>query len=158
MIPLKVEKVNSAPVLLKNISDILISKGGSISIDLNEYFYDPDNDSLQYEVYNMENILAQVDGSIITLIPDKEFIGTRNSFVIANDSKQIAVSNVFKVDVTNILINYSALKQKKVKFNEPVEWTQAVSITNPTTSAIYHCQKMLLMFKLLEIISSLQIL
>jgi len=137
MIPLEVEIINSAPVLLKNISDILISKGGSISIDLNEYFYDLNNDSLQYEVYSMENISAQVDGSIITLVPDKEFIGTRNSFVIANDSKQIAVSNVFKVDVTNILINYSSLKQKKIKFNEPVEWTQVVFITNPTTSAIY---------------------
>ena len=49
------EKENNAPVLLKNISDIVIGKNKDYAIDLNEYFYDKE-DVLSYDYYKTENI------------------------------------------------------------------------------------------------------
>ena len=146
MIPEEVEKADNAPVLLTNISDILVGKGSSISIDLNEYFYDQDNDLLQYVIYEMENISVLINGSIVTLTPNVGFTGVRNSFFIANDSKQIAVSNVFKISVveTEELLEVKTIVIKNItetptqlaaEINKPVKWIKTVKAENNETIA-----------------------
>jgi len=142
MIPLKVEKVNNAPELLMNIPDITIPKNGEFSIDLSKYFFDKDNDSLKYVVYEMEYIPVLINGNVATFMPKKGFTGIRHSFIIANDSKAIAVSNVFKVNVTteavrNVTIeevtiaNISEIPtQLKAEINKPVKWVKKVTVEN----------------------------
>ena len=138
VLALKVEEVNNAPELLMDIPDITITKNSEFLIDLSEYFFDKDNDSLDYNVYEMDNISVLVDNDIAELIPDYGFTGIRHSFIIANDSKQIAVSNVFKVNVTDALIaeNVTALNvtetpmQLAAEINKPVRWLKKVTAEN----------------------------
>ena len=143
IIPEEVEIVNNAPELLINIPDITILKNSEFSIDLSNYFFDKDNDSLQYVVYEMEDISVLINESIATLIPEKGFTGVRHTFVIANDSKSIAVSNVFVVNVTEVLIvknitvknvtifNISETPtQLKAEINKPVKWVKIFSAKN----------------------------
>ncbi len=143
VLALKVEEVNNAPELLMDIPDITITKNSEFLIDLSEYFFDKDNDSLDYNVYEMDNISVLVDNDIAELIPDYGFTGIRHSFIIANDSKQIAVSNVFKVNVTEALIvknitvenvtifNVSGIPtQLKAEINKPVKWIKIIYVEN----------------------------
>jgi len=149
IIPEEAEIINNAPVLLSNISDILISMDGNVSIDLNEYFYDQNNDLLEYVVYEMEDISILIDGSIVTLTPSEGFTGVRNSFFIANDSNLIAVSNVFKVSVVeaeeipelkevivkNITDITETPTQLAAEINKPVKWVRKVNAENNETIA-----------------------
>jgi len=142
VIPLKAEIVNNAPELLMDIPDITIAKNNEFSIDLSKYFLDKDNDSLQYVVYEMKDISVLIDESIATFTPKKGFTGIRHSFFIANDSRAIAVSNVFKVNVTteavknitveNVTIfNVSEIPmQLAAEINKPVKWVKIVSAEN----------------------------
>jgi len=143
IIPKEEEKENIAPVLLIDIPDIIISKNSKFSIDLNEYFSDQNNDLLGYVVYEMEDISVLINESIAALIPKKGFTGVRHTFIIANDSKQIAVSNVFMINVTKDLVvknitvdnitffNISEMPtQLKAEINKPVKWIKIISAEN----------------------------
>ena len=146
MILKEVKVVNNAPILLANVSDILITKGNSISIDLSEYFSDQDNDSLQYVVYEMKDVSVLIDESIAVLIPDDGFTGIRYTFITANDSKAIAVSNVFKVNVieaeeileAEVIVVKNITKtptQLEAKINNPVKWAKKVNAENNESTA-----------------------
>jgi len=143
IIPLKAEIINNAPELLMDIPEITISKNRELLIDLSEYFSDKDNDSLEYTIYEMEDIPVFVDGSIVTLIPKKGFTGIRHAFITANDSKQIAVSNVFVVNVTKEeLPEEIAVKnitempvQLKAEINKPVKWVKKIKAENNKSTA-----------------------
>ncbi len=143
IIPEEEEKENNAPELLINIPDIIISKNSEFSIDLSEYFFDENGDSLEYTVYEMDDISALVNESIATLIPEKGFTGIIHTFIIANDSESIAVSNVFSVNVTEVLkprnitvenvtvFNVTEMPiQLKAEVNKPVKWVKIVSAEN----------------------------
>ena len=143
IIPLKVKIVNNAPELLMDIPDIAISKNKEFSIDLSKYFFDKDNDSLDYIIYEMDDISVLVNESIAIFMPKEGFTGIRHTFIIANDSKQIAVSNVFMVNVTEALIvknitvenvtffNVSEIPtQLKAEINKPVKWVKIISAEN----------------------------
>jgi len=111
------ERENNAPEVLKEIPDISIPKNSKFSINLDEYlskyFFDKDNDSLNYKIYEMDSISVFINDSIATLTPEKEFTGTRYTFITANDSQSIAVSNVFKINVTEVKYQHS-LRQKLI--------------------------------------------
>jgi len=137
------EKENNAPELLMDIPDLIISKNSEFSIDLSKYFFDENGDSLEYTVYEMGDISALVNESIATLIPEKGFTGIRHTFIIANDSESIAVSNVFSVNVTEVLkprnitvenvtvFNVTEIPtQLKAEINKPVKWVKIISAEN----------------------------
>ncbi len=70
------------------------SLNGSLSINLSNYFYDADNDTLAYSSSNASNVSAAVDGEIITLIPDNGIDDTRQITFAAYDGTDITFKTV----------------------------------------------------------------
>jgi len=91
------EEVNNPPVLIKNISSIVINKNQEHAIDLNEYFFD--EEELSYRHYKAENLSVVIEDGNAVIIPDHDFAGERFMFFTANDSSLVAVSNVFSINV-----------------------------------------------------------
>lgn len=95
-------KENQGPMIVKNISDIVIQKNSNYSIDLQDYFSDADGDYLVYSVYETDDIQTAINEGVLTFIPKKDFSGIRFAYVTANDSEKFAVSNVFMINVSEI--------------------------------------------------------
>jgi hypothetical protein len=57
------------------------------TIDLQQYFFDPDMDIINYSVSQPANIRASVQGTMLTLKPDEGFAGSNTMIVTATDSK-----------------------------------------------------------------------
>ena len=95
---LKPEIANSMPVLLKNFSDVLIYKRQSHAVNLSEYFYDGDNDTLIFSYYNNSGLDVSIVNATAILAAGN-FIGTSYMFFTANDSIDTSLSNIFKIEV-----------------------------------------------------------
>ncbi len=84
-----------------NITDLhyTIPNNKLFTIDLNQYFYDPDKDVLSYELINKSPLLnAYINGS--TLFIDEQRIGNYSFYVLANDNNGGRVmSNKFTVTI-----------------------------------------------------------
>ena len=93
------EKINHAPVLLKNFSNISIFSKQSYTLNLSEYFYDEDNDTLIFSNYNNSEIYVSIANETAVLSPSGNFTGTAYMFFTASDSAESAVSNVFEVEI-----------------------------------------------------------
>ena len=102
----------------------------NLTLNLDKYCFDPDNDTLTYSYYKPDNISISLDNNIVTLIPQINFTGTRYIFFIVNDSKLIAISNVFAVSV---LEKSEELKQHTAIIGQPVKWTKRVMVTSIST-------------------------
>ena len=57
------------------------------TLDLDQYFDDPDLDVLSYTTTQPRDMTARIDGSVLTLIPDKNFAGENTMIVTASDAK-----------------------------------------------------------------------
>ena len=93
------EIINHAPVLLKNFSNISIFNEQSYALNLSEYFYDEDNDTLAFSFYNNSVIDVAIANETATLIPIYNFTGKEYMFFIANDSIDTTISNIFEIEV-----------------------------------------------------------
>ena len=97
------ELTNNKPILLKNFSDISIKKYQSYTINLSEYFYDEDNDNLIFDYYNSSG--ANISIINVKIINDTAILqandnpGTVFMYFIANDTKDLTTSNIFKIEV-----------------------------------------------------------
>lgn len=107
---LKIEKIqylssadvqNKEPMLLQNLSSIGIAKNKNAAINLSQYFADPDNNALKYDYYKMDSITILFENNTATVIPGNDFEGERLTYITANDSEKIAISNLFMINVTN---------------------------------------------------------
>ncbi len=58
-----------------------------LSIDLKQYFVDPDGDSLTFTNTPVQNIVVTISGMEATLTPEKDWFGTRNITFSATDGK-----------------------------------------------------------------------
>jgi Ca2+/Na+ antiporter len=54
-------------------------------INLSELFHDPNNDPLVFSVESAENITFTINGSILTITPDTNYYGVRNTTYTATD-------------------------------------------------------------------------
>lgn len=97
------DTLNQPPVLLQNITTVNVSENGNATINLSQYFADPDGDVLAYDYYKAENITILFDGDIATIVPDKNVFGTRFTYIVANDSDSFAVSNVFMINISEVV-------------------------------------------------------
>ncbi|MCL6579097.1 MAG: DUF2341 domain-containing protein, partial [Candidatus Bathyarchaeota archaeon] len=88
-----------APLLLKEIPDIVILKNTNYSFDLSEYFTDPDNGSLEFSADEMVDISTILEESIATIVPEKDFVGTRHTRFYASDGENETESNLVKIEV-----------------------------------------------------------
>ncbi|MDP6600341.1 MAG: hypothetical protein QF798_02810 [Candidatus Woesearchaeota archaeon] len=89
---------NSDPIAVKQIANISILKNEDYTLDLNEYFSDEDNDELNYGYYEIDNITIRFENDLAYIVPDKDFVGSRFTFITANDSYGNVNSNVFKIE------------------------------------------------------------
>ncbi len=117
------EEINisrNAPELIKEFEDITIYKNENKTINLSQYFTDPDGDVLTYSYYNVEDITILIEDDTATIIPDSGFAGKRYTFFTANDSLLTAVSNVFTINVSEFEVE--GLEQLKAEIGKPVKW------------------------------------
>jgi len=115
------KKPNKEPVLIKSIPNITIGRGGYYVLNLSEYFIDEDSESLDYKFYETDNISETIQGDIVNITPEEEFTGKRHTFIIANDSESIAVSNVFEIDVIERNLTSEDIAIVK-EINKPIKW------------------------------------
>jgi len=111
-------RLNKPPQLTKNIEN----KTTDQTINLNNYFSDPDNDTLQYEAIVTGKVTITITGSSATIIPNADFTGKAFAFITANDSQFTEVSNIFNITTEEIVsekqeaaVQVLAQKDKPVK-------------------------------------------
>jgi len=79
----------------------IIDAGTKHTINLSNYFADPDGDQLFFAAFSMDNITLTIEEDIVTMTPDEEFIGVRYTIFFARDiqgaSTQSPVVNVIVV-------------------------------------------------------------
>jgi hypothetical protein len=130
------EKVaNNDPVLVKQIENISVFENEEYILDLNEYFFDGDNDELAYSYYEIENLTIRFENDLAYIVPDEGFTGSRLTSITADDSFGQAVSNVFKIDVNAEVLSIEIVDSRTARDN----WTIGFSTTgtgNLTISAI----------------------
>ncbi len=107
---LLVDVRNNAPLLIKNFSTINVPKNKNATINLSQYFADPDGDVLSYSYYKADNISILFDGDIATILPDKGIDGLIFTYIIANDSENIAISNLFIINISEMNVSEAELK------------------------------------------------
>ncbi|MBN1645877.1 hypothetical protein JW868_02440 [Candidatus Woesearchaeota archaeon] len=72
-------------------------------MDLNDYFEDPDLDSLSYTSTFVENINVSISGSKVTFTPDYNWHGTRQVIFTADDGKGgVTDSSVLTLEVLDV--------------------------------------------------------
>lgn len=113
---------NNPPLLIKNISDITIFKNQNYTLNLNEYFIDPDKDILTFNSTQPQNITVLIQDSLATLIPETNFTGTREIIFYANDGNLITESNVVNIHVVENITKCSFSVPRKDNKRLPEGW------------------------------------
>ncbi|MFC1768989.1 Ig-like domain-containing protein [Nanoarchaeota archaeon] len=103
---IEVENVNDAPEFNESdpIPDQTWAEDSEASIDLSNYFIDPDGNDLNYSAGNTTvNIIIDIDGSVATLIPANEWNGVEYvTFTATDPSNESADSNNVTLTVTPV--------------------------------------------------------
>lgn len=72
---------------LINSSNLIWYEDNSQKLDMNDYFFDPDNDTLYFSVESMpENISVEIEGAKAELTPDKDWFGNARIRFLAVDN------------------------------------------------------------------------
>jgi len=94
---------NSAPILLTNIPDQTWEENVELTgLNLNTYFTDPDNDSLNFTVSYGANMTINISNNgTVTFTPDSNTYGLSWAIFTANDSISTTNSNNVTLNVTH---------------------------------------------------------
>lgn len=139
------ETINHPPTWNSNIEEFFLN--GSTVIDLSDYFYDEDDDTLSYNVLNPLNVSIIINGPIFTLIPDPSYSGTRPIIFTANDSAfttaKTVLLNIFS-EISEPVENITLPQNDTIEQNETIQENQTtdqkiteVSIINNSINIIY---------------------
>ncbi|MBN2458677.1 hypothetical protein JXB28_00175 [Candidatus Woesearchaeota archaeon] len=91
-------KENTAPEQVKDIPNIAIGITQSATISLDEYFIDPDGDSLVYDLNDIPEINADISQSELAITSDTP--GVYTGYIYATDGDKLVTSNTFTITVT----------------------------------------------------------
>ncbi|MCL6500668.1 MAG: hypothetical protein K6T16_01385 [Candidatus Pacearchaeota archaeon] len=105
---------NKAPVLLEQIPQITIEQGKTYTLDLDDYFGDPDEDQLTFVAVKPPKVEITIAGSIVRIQPKEEFEGTQEITFYASDGKEVTQSNA-------VVIKVIAAKEEEDGKEEEVE-------------------------------------
>ena len=122
----------SGLAFIGNIPSIRIQMGESYDLDLNGYFENAES----YEFVS-SNISGQIVGSVLTIIPDVDFKGSRKGKVIAYSGNESVESNQFNILVGGIKVD---VNHGNITLGEKVKWTADVSLEG-NDSAIVNLPK-----------------
>jgi len=108
--------------LVQPIQDIVIIKNKKATINLDEYFLN----AKSYSASKPENMALNLKGDSLTLIPNKDFIGTESITIIAYNANE-SLDASFNVIVSEGNLSIST-KQYPAKVNEKVKWEKKIKI------------------------------
>src|SRR3989339_76146 len=97
---------NNPPIQIKQIPDLAANQ----SIHLSEYFMDPDNDELFYDIYSVDGLSLEIDNNIARFI--LAGIDTASTFIYATDGEELINSSMFTITTfqpLNTTLNVSEL-------------------------------------------------
>ncbi len=108
--------------LIKSIQDIVLYKNTEEKLNLDQYFLN----AKSYSVSQSENIVLNLKENMLTLIPNKDYIGTDSVTITAyNGNETLDVSFNVIVSEGNLSI---LTKQYPAIVNEKVRWEKKVKI------------------------------
>ncbi|MBI2541334.1 hypothetical protein HYV80_01315, partial [Candidatus Woesearchaeota archaeon] len=87
--------------LIKEIPNITIAVNQNATIDLADYFSNIDEDTA-FANFEQDNISIIFENGIATIVPPKGFIGTSYTYITAAKGADVAISNLFSINVINI--------------------------------------------------------
>jgi len=90
-------KENQAPEQTRVIADITQTTQETTTLDLNEYFSDPDNDTVQYDINEIPEIDAAISQNILTITSANP--GTYTAYIYATDGDKLVTSNTFQITI-----------------------------------------------------------
>jgi len=97
---------NNPPIQIKQIPDLAANQ----SINLSEYFMDPDNDELFYDIYSVDGLSLEIDNNIARFV--LAGIDTASTFIYATDGEELINSSMFTITTfqpLNTTLNVSEL-------------------------------------------------
>jgi len=127
---------NSAPALVKSFDDLIMKEGIALTLNLSEYFEDPDGDNITYTITSSEGISITLTNDEIYIVPDDGFVGMTDMKIKASDSNvtksnevlvYILEANPTKVDTSINETNSTdenSTDENETKTNTPPEITQ----------------------------------
>ncbi|MBN2142265.1 hypothetical protein JW711_02955 [Candidatus Woesearchaeota archaeon] len=86
---------NQPPMQAKTIPNITIKKGVERYIELSQYFYDPDDNTLHYDITELENVSASIIGNELALYTDQDV--DEEARIYATDGDEMISSNKFHI-------------------------------------------------------------
>lgn len=101
---------NQAPVLLdgKDIASVFLTTRGEFTIDMTQYFSDPDGDALKYDVAIADPTVAYLTAKDNSMIGTVLKYGRTSVTITASDPKGASVSSTFEVLAREKSIAYQA--------------------------------------------------
>jgi len=98
-----IEMLNSPPILKDTFDNDSWRKNTNESLDLDDYFSDPDGQTLIYNFTGNNSVSIFIDSDKeVKFVPKKDWVGTNNIRFSANDSLGLyVVGNLFLINVTN---------------------------------------------------------
>tara|TARA_Y100000310_G_scaffold345549_1_gene466390 strand:- start:2084 stop:11914 length:9831 start_codon:yes stop_codon:yes gene_type:complete len=115
------------PILRNEIPELIMYKNTPHIMQLSAYIEDKDTPILNYTYLALENINITFVNNTAIFTPNENYTGTEFTFFKANDSENIAVSNIFAIIVREEPIRVEATIQKsQVILGQPVKWTKRV--------------------------------
>jgi len=109
-------KENQAPQHTRTIPDITITTAQTANLNLDEYFFDPDGDTVHYDINDISEINGVVNQEILSISSTQE--GTYVAYIYATDGDELITSNTFDIIVTQADTNATT--------------NQTINITPPT--------------------------
>ncbi|UCD20980.1 MAG: hypothetical protein JSW08_00315 [archaeon] len=109
---------NKEPKLLKEIPDIELETGEEMTIDLSEYFEDPEGEDLFFTTIKPLNIGIKISGNELTITAPIDFEGERDMTIYTSDGDNIVPSNRIKI---TIIEGEETLEEEEEEPEEEVE-------------------------------------
>lgn len=104
--------------LINEIANISIVRNTNATINLSEYFLDIDNAAFSY--YKTDNISIIFENETSTIVPDADFVGIGFTYITANKSDNIAVSNVFSISVVEAQLAPLNISDAVINITDPL--------------------------------------
>ncbi len=115
-----VQKKNNPPALMKDFPDFSVYPGESFTINLSEYFSDPDGDPLEFSFISEEQLTVSIDSGVATVATDPNFEGDSKLTFLATDMEDKTSGN----EITVFIQRKNRLPEGKV----PDQRTNASSL------------------------------
>lgn len=133
-----IDVLDNAPVIINPMPDLIIAPNSTYPpINLNDVFFDADNDSLNFTFSNSQHhIIGTIENGYLTLTPTQDWTGTTNCVVRCTDSYFHTLVEMFSVTVTDSVANEDIINVNTTPllsvYPNPFNNETNIKIANPT--------------------------